>query len=105
MAGAVVSVLPCAVVTNAFLCYMKALAGHPTIDWTRIVHDGSRALGFCGENPTVHIFRCAAFCLVIWCRHNCRISLTTAGSLLFFAGPSASSTTEPMGLVGYSDRV
>jgi hypothetical protein len=43
--------------------------------------------------------------LVIWCSHNCRIFLTTAGSLLFFAGPCASSTTGPMGLAMQSDRV
>ena len=67
MVNAVVSVLPCAVVTNAFLCYVQALAGYPAIDWTRMVYDGSRALGFRGENPTVHSTRCAAFCLVIWC--------------------------------------
>ena len=64
MVNAVVSVLPCAVVTNAFLCYVQALAGYPAIDWTRMVYDGSRALGFRGENPTTsRNTRCAAFWL------------------------------------------
>jgi hypothetical protein len=52
--SAVVSVLPCVVVTNAFLCYVQALAGYPAIDWTRMVYDGSRALFFRGKNPTRH---------------------------------------------------
>jgi hypothetical protein len=73
MVSAVVSVLPCAVVTNAFLCYVQALAGYPAIDWTRMVYDGSRALGFRGENPTVfRNTRCAAFWLFG--------AVTTAGS-------------------------
>jgi hypothetical protein len=70
MVNAVVSVLPCAVVTNAFLCYVQALAGYPAIDWTRMVYDGSRALSFRGENPTSRNTKCVAFCLVIWCRPN-----------------------------------
>jgi hypothetical protein len=54
-----------------------------------MVYDGSRALGFRGENPTSRNtqYQVRGF-LFIWCRPNCRIFLTTAGSLLFFAGPS-----------------
>jgi hypothetical protein len=85
---------PCVVVTNAFLCYVQALAGYPAIDWTRMVYDGSRALGFrvsWRKADDITQYQVRGF-LVIWCRHTCRIFLTTAGSLLFFAGPRASST-------------
>ena len=55
------------------MCYVQALAGYPAIDWTRMVYDGSRALGFRGENPTTsRNTRCAAFWLFG--------AVTTAGS-------------------------
>jgi hypothetical protein len=109
MMSAVVGVLPFVIATNAFLCYsMKALAGYPAID--RLDAHGVRRQSCAGfswrKSDSTHFqVRGFLFGYLVPSQlpdqpHNC-----PAGSLLFFAGPFASSTTGPMGLVGYSDRV